>query len=251
MLKKFLINLFPISKIFLVLSLIFSAIIFLDYRYNYLLILLFLISSIITNKLRSFLKRLIIIIIPMWTSIFLFQSIFMKQGDKVYKILFFNVYHDGIIRAFRITSILTVFIAGMTFLSLIIDVKKLSIALEQKGVSPKVIYLLISSINMIDDFQKRGKLILESQQTRGIEIKGNIFRRIFLVFPIFIPLTLSSLTSAEERAIALESRGFLIGTKKTLLQKIEIKKVDRIVNLLSIFIVVLSITFKIILIFRR
>lgn len=249
MIKNFFYNMFPISKIFLVLSIILSSLIILDYRYNYFLILLFLFNSIAIGNIKVLLKRVIIIITPIWISIFLFQSIFIKYSGKIYNVFFINFYHEGIMRFFQITSLLTVFIVGITFLTMITNVKKLSISLEQIGVSPKFIYLIMTTINMIDDLQERGKVIIESQQTRGIEIGGNFFKRVSLLVTIFIPLVLTSLTNAEERAIALETRGFSISSKKTLLNTIEIRKIDKIVNVFSVFIIICSVAIKFIFIF--
>lgn len=69
--------------------------------------------------------------------------------------------------------------------------------------------------------------IMDAQKARGLELeKGNFLQRARKTVPILVPLIVSSIKTAHELAIALESRGFGAGKKRTLLHDIEMKKRD-------------------------
>jgi energy-coupling factor transport system permease protein len=50
--------------------------------------------------------------------------------------------------------------------------------------------------------------IRDAQQARGLEIQGRIDRRVRAFLPLMLPVVLSSLVATQERAMALEVRGF-------------------------------------------
>ncbi|WP_048149334.1 energy-coupling factor transporter transmembrane component T family protein [Palaeococcus ferrophilus] len=69
--------------------------------------------------------------------------------------------------------------------------------------------------------------IMDAQKARGLELeKGNFLQRARKTVPILVPLIVSSIKTAHELAIALESRGFGAGKKRTLLHDIEMKGRD-------------------------
>lgn len=51
-------------------------------------------------------------------------------------------------------------------------------------------------------------VIMDSQRARGVETQGNIFVRAKALIPSLVPLVVSAFMSSEERALALESKGF-------------------------------------------
>ncbi len=69
--------------------------------------------------------------------------------------------------------------------------------------------------------------IMDAQKSRGWEMeKGNVIVRIRKMSAVMIPLLVASLKTAHELSIALESRAFGAGKKRTFLNDIEMKKRD-------------------------
>ncbi|MEF3244863.1 MAG: energy-coupling factor transporter transmembrane protein EcfT [Caldisericaceae bacterium] len=58
--------------------------------------------------------------------------------------------------------------------------------------------------------------IMKAQMARGADFEsGNIFVRAKSFLPVIIPLVLNAFNRADELAIAMEARGFVIGAKRT------------------------------------
>jgi energy-coupling factor transport system permease protein len=93
----------------------------------------------------------------------------------------------------------------------------LMFSLTQRGLSASLSYMIISTIQIIPHLQARTGAILDAQQARGLETHGNLPHRLRVLFPIVMPLILSSLLDVEERAVAIEARAFnYSGTKTSL-----------------------------------
>ncbi len=87
--------------------------------------------------------------------------------------------------------------------------------LESRGVSSRLSYTLLASLNLIPSLQRRAVEIREAQESRGMPVGSGFqnWRRTFL--PFLIPLLLSAVADAQERALTLETRGFGTKAKRT------------------------------------
>ena len=81
-------------------------------------------------------------------------------------------------------------------------------------------------------------------------MEGNMFVRFKALIPIFIPMVLSSIINTEERAITLESRGFSVGGKRTILDDIFETKYDKIMKILLALFLVLCIVWRVYVLFK-
>lgn len=129
----------------------------------------------------------------------------------------------------------------------LIDIKKLMIVLEKKGMSSSVTYVLLSTTNIIPQMSKKMGAILEAQKSRGIETDSNMIVRAKAFFPSVGPLLLNSLVNAEERAITLEARAFSAPCKKTSLKNVEDSSRDKMLRIVFIAATILAIGGKIVL----
>jgi len=93
--------------------------------------------------------------------------------------------------------------------------KELSRALEDRGMNYKVVYVFLSSMQMIGVLNNKSKTIMNAQRARGVETEGNMFVRAKAFFPTMVPLVLSSITDMEERVLTMESKGFNAPCEKT------------------------------------
>ena len=167
------------------------------------------------------------------------------SDDSVSKFGFITVYKTGIITAVRLTSKIAALVSTITMLTLISKAKEFTVALEKKGLNPKAAFILLLSLQMIPEMKKQSDIIMDSQKARGVEMEGNVFVRFKALIPIFIPMVLSSIISTEERAITLESRGFSIGEKRTILNDIEETKNDKIMKIMLAIFIVLCIVWRV------
>jgi energy-coupling factor transport system permease protein len=81
-------------------------------------------------------------------------------------------------------------------------------ALLQRGLSPRMGYVLLSALQMIPQTLDMAARIQDAQRARGLETQGSLVVRARAYLPLMLPLVLSSLVATQERAMALEVRGF-------------------------------------------
>lgn len=80
--------------------------------------------------------------------------------------------------------------------------------LERRGVSPRVAFVAIATIEAVPALVERAAVIGESQRARGLDTEGSIRARVRGVLPLVGPVIIGALTDVEERSLALESRAF-------------------------------------------
>lgn len=84
----------------------------------------------------------------------------------------------------------------------------ISEALMQRGLSPRMGYVVQSALQVIPQTLDLATRIQDAQRARGLETEGSLPRRARAYIPLMLPLVLSSLVATQERAMALEVRGF-------------------------------------------
>ncbi len=94
-------------------------------------------------------------------------------------------------------------------------------SLEQRGLSPRAAYVLLATLQAIPEMQERALVIMEVQQCRGVETKGNLLVRAKAYLPLVGPLIVGSVLNIESRALALEVRGFSSTQVKTQMETID------------------------------
>ena len=245
MIKNFFRNLYPLTKFYLAVVLLISAFILPNYTYGYLLIAVCGIVAYFYEKLGIYLKRVFFSLFFLTLIIFAVQGLMIPSNDIMAKFGFITVYKTGIITAVRLTSKISALVSTITMLTLISKAKEFTVALEKKGLNPKAAFILLLSLQMIPEMKKQSDIIMDSQKARGVEMEGNVFVRFKALIPIFIPMVLSSIINTEERAITLESRGFSIGEKRTILHDIEETKNDKIIKIMLAIFIVLCILWRV------
>ena len=245
MIKNFFRNLYPLTKFYLAVVLLISAFILPNYTYGYLLIAVCGIVAYFYEKLGIYLKRVFFSLFFLTLIIFAVQGLMIPSNDIMAKFGFITVYKTGIITAVRLTSKIAALVSTITMLTLISKAKEFTVALEKKGLNPKAAFILLLSLQMIPEMKKQSDIIMDSQKARGVEMEGNVFVRFKALIPIFIPMVLSSIISTEERAITLESRGFSIGEKRTILHDNEETKNDKIMKIMLAIFIVLCIVWRV------
>jgi energy-coupling factor transport system permease protein len=80
--------------------------------------------------------------------------------------------------------------------------------LERRGVSPRLTFIAVATIEAVPDLVERAGVIAESQRARGLDTEGSLAGRLRGLLPLVGPVVLGALTDVEERTLALESRAF-------------------------------------------
>ena len=89
--------------------------------------------------------------------------------------------------------------------------------LERRGVSPRVAFVAVATIEAVPALVERAGIIGQSQRARGLDTEGSIRARLRGILPLVGPVIIGALTDVEERSLALESRAFSRPGKRHLL----------------------------------
>jgi energy-coupling factor transport system permease protein len=75
-------------------------------------------------------------------------------------------------------------------------------------------YVVQSALQIIPQTLDMAGRIQDAQRARGLETEGSLPHRFRAYLPLMLPLVLSSLVATQERAMALEVRGFGLPVKR-------------------------------------
>jgi energy-coupling factor transport system permease protein len=120
----------------------------------------------------------------------------------------FSLYREGLTFAIFIASRLFDLVAATFLFSFTTRPADFAEALMQRGLSPRFGYVVQSALQIIPESLEQADRIRDAQQARGLETTGPLLRRARAFIPLLLPLVLSSLVATQERAMALEVRGF-------------------------------------------
>src|SRR5215213_710711 len=125
--------------------------------------------------------------------------------------------------------------------------KAMMVAFIDKGLSLKLAYVFMASLQFVPEMQRRARAIIEAQQARGLDLKANLWRRFQALLAMMIPLLAGALISVETRSLALEARGFSRGGLRNHLIEVPDRTTDRVIRWSVVAIVVLVAIWRIVL----
>ncbi|BBO89743.1 energy-coupling factor transporter transmembrane component T family protein [Desulfosarcina ovata] len=126
----------------------------------------------------------------------------------------------------KLLQLATVFTASLLFVFTTHPADFIT-ALTQAGWPPFMAYLMGSPLLMLPAMRTRIGVIQAAQRARGLDVEGGPLKRIRSLVPLVVPFVLGALIEIEQRAIALEIRGFNASGAKTSLRMVHDSKAQR------------------------
>jgi energy-coupling factor transport system permease protein len=157
---------------------------------------------------RQLVRVSLLLTLPIAVSVVL-VSVFTRAGTTVlFTIGPFDATVEGVdfagqtlVRLFAISLSIGLFIMSTHPRAFVFD-------LERRGVSPRVAFVAVATIEAVPALVERAGVIGESQRARGLDTEGGLRARLRGILPLIGPVIIGSLTDVEERSLALESRAF-------------------------------------------
>jgi energy-coupling factor transport system permease protein len=172
------------------------------------------------------------IVVPLAATLLFIQGIFYS-GDPRTPLLVIGpviLWREGVLFGLLICLRVLVIVCVILLTIFSTHPKKMTIALMEKGMSPKLAYVFMASLQFLPDMQRRAQAILEAQQARGLNVKANLWRRFRALIAMMVPLLAGALISAETRSLALEARGFSRKGTHTHLLDVPDSRTDRVLR---------------------
>ena len=116
--------------------------------------------------------------------------------------------------------------------------------LTRRGLPGQFAYVIISTLQILPQMQAKAQTIIAAQRSRGLDTQSTFFKRIGSLGPLVGPLVFGSLVEVEERAIAIEARGFTSTHAKTSLYEIPDTNFDKALRWLLMSLVILTLILK-------
>ena len=204
----------PITKFLFVICTAVLSILFGGPVYIAVISAVYIILSLFAHVFKGFFKS--------YFKLFVFFGLMLILISSLFRSASFNrkisLYKVGFIRGCRMSSVILTLAGGLLLFTATTQVQDLMAVLGKMGLSSNVVYMVVASFRSINELSDKMGQILEAQSSRGIETEGNLFVRLKAILPMLITLLLSSMVSAEEKAIALEARCFNCHCKRTSLR---------------------------------
>lgn len=245
--QKFIQGLYPTTKLYFVLFVLVSVFVVPGYAFAYATVILGAFLALLAGKIKTFLNLVIKALLPIVILIFLLQSLFYPGETIVGNWWIFSIKQEGIYFSLILTSrILAIGSAFILYFS-VTTIKDFVFALEEKGLSPKATYVILSTLSIIPEMRKMSRTIMDAQRSRGVETEGNLRVRAKAFLPTLSPLILGSIASTEERVMTLEARAFTVKGKKTRIHQLEKTKKDTLVKILLLLLLMMVIGWRLLL----
>lgn len=236
----------PLTKVVMALSFVLIAFLSPWYWTPAALFLLVVIPlSLIAKVGREYWNFMLKVILPTVAILFLMQALFLPGESRIVVQIFgLEITELSLRLAFRNVTRVVVMISSFTILLLTTHPSELMSDLSRRGLPGQFAYVVISSLQIIPQMQAKAQTIISAQRSRGLDTQSSFLRRIGGIFPLVGPLVFGSLVEVEERAIAIEARGFTSSRPKTFLREIPDSSLDRALRWILIALVLITLIIK-------
>jgi energy-coupling factor transport system permease protein len=172
-------------------------------------------------------------LLPLAISVFLIQSLFYPVPNPTPLPLGpITLRQEGVAFAALISGRLLALTSATLLVLLTTHPADLVFALTERGMPRSIGYILLVSMQLLPYMQGRATAIIEAQRSRGLETQGSLLRRVRGIVPLAGPLVIGALSEVEERALALELRGFMSQGPRTSLRVLRDTSWQRVLRVL-------------------
>jgi energy-coupling factor transport system permease protein len=176
------------------------------------------IPALVGRILGRLLRTALLLSLPIAISVLVVNLLFFPAGQEVlFQIGPIRATAEGLAFALETLARLGAISGAITLFYLTTPPSELVLDLERRGVSPRVAFVALASVQTVPALVERAATITAAQRARGLDTEGSLWRRLRGVLPLAGPVLLGSITEVEERTMALEARGFTRPGRRTLL----------------------------------
>ncbi len=225
----------PLTKLVLVFAIILVSYLSPWYWTASVLILGDVLLSFVGKVQREYLQTVARLLLPVVGFLFLMQSLFLPYGEtEIFSFGFISLTVENIQIAYLNASRIFVMVSSFILLVLSTHPSELMTDFTRRGVPGQLSYVVVSTLQILPQMQAKAVAIIDAQRSRGLDTQGSLRKRIGALVPLVGPLVFGSLVEVEERAIAIEARGFTSRLPKTSLREVADTSADRVARWLLV-----------------
>lgn len=231
----------PNTKLLAIFSLGVSTLLFPSPTLGFGVIVFLFVAAGFAKMLREFSKVMLGFGIPITIMLLFIQGLYSPKNKTILVDFgFAQLGLEGVLYALKIVVTLLVFLGSFFLMNKTTYSGNLVAALTKLGLPGKAGYLVLASLNVVPQMQRRMAVIRQAQEARGVETQGGLLNRFKAYLPLLGPVVMSSLIDTQERGMTLETRGFGIkGVSRTAYVEVTKSSIDAPANVIFILFLVL------------
>lgn len=211
--------------------------------------LLIIVIWFLTSKYVSFKGIYLILMI-----LGVLASLLFIQTNHEFKVLSLDVYSDGLIAGIFFVLRIVLIVMLTSILTMTTSTTDINLGLEWLMHPLSIIKIPVAEIAMMLSLTLRfiptllieTEKIMKAQASRGIDFdEGNLIEKIKQIVTLLIPMFFISITRAEDLSNAMEARGYVIGAKRTSVNKLKFKLSDALGIIFVLLVLALAIVIKV------
>jgi energy-coupling factor transport system permease protein len=139
----------------------------------------------------------------------------------------------------------TTIIAGLIFLSTTRN-EEVAIGLVKLGIPYRFAFAVTTALRLVPTIASTGYTISQAQRSRGLDLdSGNILQRTRKYVPLLVPVFVTTIRSTNVFSMALESKGFGAGGKRTFYLQTALHRRDAVVLVVFVALLAAAITLRV------
>lgn len=183
-------------------------------------------------------RAALLLTLPLAISILVVNVLFFPGGHEVlFELGPIRASAEGLRFAVETLIRLAVISGAIALFYLTTPSGELVVDLERRGVSPRFAFIVHATVQTVPAMVRRAESITAAQRARGLDTEGSPWNRLRGLLPLAGPVLLGSIADVEERAMALEARGFTRPGRRTLLWQPADSDAQRLVRWLLVAVV--------------
>lgn len=232
---KFWLDLNPMTKLVMVLCGVAASIIMPGFVFGFAWVVLLLVFSCTCGKGKQMGTAMLFIFV-VFVVIMVTARAFFYDGDSpiLWSAGRFSIKLYGIYRGLYSSNIILGFSSSLVFFYMTTEAETFMLELEKHKMSPRATFVILTTFQMIPQMTENSKAIQNAQKARGIETEGSLRIRAKAFLPMLMPLLLSAFTMAEEKTLALETRGFNSSSAKTRIRNVKDSKKQKTARIVMV-----------------
>ena len=168
------------------------------------------------------------------------QVFFLPGQQEIFHIWVISVTQESLTNAITNATRIFLMVSSFTLFLLTTHPSELMSDLTRRGLPGQFAYVIISTLQIIPQMQSKAQTIIAAQRSRGLDTQSSFVKRVGALVPLVGPLVFGSLVEVEERAIAIEARGFTSTRAKTSLYEIPDSSMDKVLRWGLILLIIAS-----------
>ena len=186
----------------------------------------------------------LVAVAPVWLLLFVLQGVF-GEGERIAAPWGGTLSQPGLLWAWsQGTRLAVIATASLAFAGSFDPHRFLQAAIARHWPFGAA-FLLVATLDAADRLGEQARRLREAQRTRGVPVTGSLATRARALPALVFPLLLASLTEADDRALALETRGLMLRGPRTATDPPRDTVVDRIVRWLALASVIAAVIWRV------